>query len=256
MGGAVMADQAVTIYDSGGAPVEGGPERADSLETFIMRAASDASFDVGKLERLIALQERTQAAQRQQRFFEALASVQSQMPQLDQNGCIDYGSGKGKIPYAKLEDIDRAIRPIYSEAGFSVSWNSSPVMDGKMIRVVGTFSCFGHNETREMTGPVDLSGGKQPIQGHASTVAYLKRHVLKMFFNLIERGKDLDGAKVADLKPITESQADEIHRRLTDCGADLARFRKLFGVEKIANLKAGQLKEVYAQLETRERRPR
>jgi hypothetical protein len=84
-------------------------------------------------------------------------------------------------------------------------------------------------------------------------VAYLKRHVLKMFFNLIERGKDMDGARLADLKPISEKQADEIHMRLTDCAADLAKFKKLFQVEKIADLKAGQLKEVYAQIEQKER---
>ena len=221
---------------------------ANDLEQFIMRAASDPSFDVSKLERLIALQERSQAAQRKERFFEALALAQAQMPQLDQNGCIDYGAGKGKINYARIEDIDAQIQPIYSAAGFSVSWNSGPVMDGKMIRVEGTFSCHGHNETREMTGPVDNSGGKQPIQAVASTVAYLKRHVLKMFFNLIERGKDMDGARVKDLLPITEAQADEIHRRLMDCGADLAKFRKVFAVDKIADLKAGQLKEVEVQI--------
>ena len=52
-----------------------------------------------------------------------------------------------------------------------------------------------------------------------------------------------------DLLPITEAQADEIHRRLMDCGADLSKFRKVFAVEKIADLKAGQLKEVYVQIE-------
>jgi hypothetical protein len=101
------------------------------------------------------------------------------MPQLDQNGCIDYGSGKGKINYARIEDIDAQIRPIYSGAGFSVSWNSEPVMEGKMVKVQGTFSCHGHNETREMTGPVDNSGGKNGIQGVASSVAYLKRQISK-----------------------------------------------------------------------------
>lgn len=224
-----------------------------NLEQFIMRAASDASFDVSKLERLIALQERSQAAQRRERFYDALALAQAEMPQLDQNGCIDYGAGKGKINYARIEDIDAQIRPIYSRAGFSVSWNSKPVMEGKMLWVEGTFSCHGHNETREMTGPVDNSGGKQPIQAVASTVAYLKRHVLKMFFNLIERGKDLDGAKVRDLLPITQTQADDINTRLNDCGADVARFKKLFAIEKLADLKAGQLKEVYVQIEKKER---
>ena len=93
---------------------------ANDLEQFIMRAASDVSFDVSKLERLIVFQERfRKAAQRKERFFEALALAQAQMPQLDQTGCIEYGAGKGKINYARIEDIDAQIRPIYSAAGSS-----------------------------------------------------------------------------------------------------------------------------------------
>lgn len=178
------------------------------------------------------------------------------MPQMEQNGVIDYGAGKGKISYARMEDIDSIIRPIYGPLGFSVSWNSTPAFDGKMVRVVGTFSCHGHSEQLEMTGPLDTSGGKNGIQGVASTVAYLKRQVSKMFWNLVERGKDKDGAKVKDLLPIEQAQADDIMTRLQDCNADVEKFKKLFGVEKIEDLRAGQLKEVWRQLTIKEGKAR
>ncbi len=175
------------------------------LETFIMRACQDQTFDVAKLERLIALQERTTAA------------------------------------------------PIYAPLGFSVSWNSFPAFEGKMLRVVGTFSCHGHSETLEMTGPLDNSGGKNGIQGVASSVSYLKRQISKMFWNLVERGQDKDGANAKDLLPITQDQGDDITTRLKDCNADVAKFKKLFGVESIADLRAGQLKEVWRQLAIKEK---
>jgi hypothetical protein len=251
------------LFDAGGKPTataiatfeskEVSAQPADSLENFIMRAASDKSFDVEKLERLIALQERSQAAQRKERFYESLAAVQAQIPQMDQNGCIDYGQNKGKINYARLEDIDAAIRPIYSKYGFSVRWTSFPVMDGKLIRVVGTFTAHGHSEESEMTGPPDASGGKNEAQRGPSGASYLKRHITKQFWNIVERGKDMDGARVRDLLPITDKQADEIDMRLKDCGADIARFKKVFVVDRIADLKAGQLKEVYVQIEKKER---
>jgi hypothetical protein len=232
--------------------------QAQSLDQFIMRAAADHTFDVEKLERLLALRKEMETAQRKERFFDALALAQAQMPQLDQNGLITYtdretGRIKGSIPYAKLEDIDAVIRPIYSPLGFSVSWNTESVMDGKGLRVIGTFSAHGHSETRAMTGPNDASGGKNGIQGVASANAYLKRQITKNFWNLVERGKDLDGARAKDLLPITQGEADDINTRLTDCGADLVKFKKLFSVEKIADLKHGQLKEVYAQIEAKER---
>lgn len=229
---------------------------AQTLEQFLIRAASDPTFDVDKLERLIALKERMDAAQREKAFFESLALAQAEMPQIDQNGLIDYGAGKGKIPYAKLEDIDAIIRPLYSPYGFSVSWNSSSVMDGKMVRVEGTFAAHGHKETREMTAPIDTSGGKNGTQGVASTIAYGKRQITKMFWNLIERGKDVDGARLKDLQPITQEQADTINTRLQDCRADIDAFKRIFKVEKLADLKAGQLSEVWKQIERKEAQQR
>lgn len=228
-----------------------------TLDQFIIRGMTDPAFDVAKMQELLLMRERIQEGERRTRFHDALAVVQAQMPQIDQNGLIDYKTEKGKIPYAKLEDIDVIIRPIYSGSGFSVSWDSKSVFDGKMIEVTGSFSAFGHTERRTLTLPPDGSGGKNGTQAVASSVAYAKRHLLKMFFNLIERGADKDGAKMADLQPITQDQADTIRgllSELTNPPVNMPKFYKLFGVEKIEELKAGKLKAVHTEIEAAKRR--
>jgi hypothetical protein len=226
-------------------------QESQAMISMIERMVMDPQVDVEKLERLVALKERTDAARRRDEFYRALAACQAEMPQMYQNGVIDYGRGT-KISYAKLEDIDAQIKPIYTRYGFSVRWTSRPVMDGKLIEVIGTFTCGGHSETSEMTGPPDKSGGKNEAQAGPSGCAYLKRHITKQFWNLVERGRDLDGAKAADMVPITDTEADDIHRRLTDCKANVDSFKKVFGIEKIADLRHGQLKEAIRQIELKE----
>lgn len=225
------------------------PARASDLDQFIMLAAGRNDVSIDKLERLLAMKQEIEAARRKEAFFDALAKVQAAMPQVEQNGIIDYGQGKGKIAYAKMEDIDRVIRPIYSGQGFSVSWDSEPVFEGKMIRVTGTFAAHGHSETRQMTAPADGSGGKNAVQGVASTVAYLKRQVSKMFWNLIEKGADKDGAELAKLKPITQEQADDVRSKVQEVSGNMAALLKILKVDKVEEIRAGQLKEAYTVIE-------
>src|SRR3569833_2816918 len=84
-----------------------------SMDQFIMRAATDPTFDVEKLERLMALQERREAQTRKELFDAAKARVQAKAPRIQKNGLIYYPA-KGdkpatKIPYAKLEDVDASM---------------------------------------------------------------------------------------------------------------------------------------------------
>ena len=248
-----MSDTSLILDQSGRQMEAPQPQRASDLDQFIMMAATREDVSIEKLERLLVMKREIKATEQREQFFESLALVQSQMPQLEQNGLIDYGAGKGKIKYARYEDIDAVVRPLYSKYGFSVSWDSAPAFEGKMVKVTGTFSCHGHSEKREMTGPVDSSGGKNGIQGVASTVAYLKRQTLKMFFNMVERGHDKDGANPADLKPITQDQADTIRTQLVDLKADIGKFVSMLGVEKLEDIRVGQMKEVAAAIERKRR---
>ena len=223
---------------------------ANDLLSVIAQAVADPRIDVEKMERLLAMHERILEGDRKAEFNKALAAVQAKMPQLDQNGRIDYGKGQ-PIKYAKLEDIDDVIRPIYSAYGFAVAWDTQNEGDGKFIRIVGDFkhSC-GHSERRSVLMPIDSSGGKQPIQGVVSTISYGKRTLLKMFFNLIERGTDRDGAST---QKITEDQAQTIEDLIAESKANRGGFLQFMKVDRIESIAAGDYGKAINALETKRR---
>lgn len=214
------------------------------FESLIVRAMDDKTFDVEKLERLMAMMERKEAQERKEKFFAALARVQQTAPRITKYGLMDRGAGKGQIKFAKREDIDAVMRPIYQAEGFSVNWDA-PMHDGK-IRVIGRFTAFGHTEEREWWCAPDASGGKQGPQASGSTTSYGQRYISIMFWDIITEDEDTNGTTV---KPISQSQSDDVRSQLEEIQAALPRFFKLFGVTKLEELRTDQLKEVYARIE-------
>lgn len=215
----------------------------------IGQMANTPGFNVDAMKELVALKERIDSQERKGRFFDALARVQAKAPRITKNGLMDRGAGKGQIAYAKLEDIDAVMRPIYQPEGFSVTWNS-PMIDGK-IRVVGHFTAYGHTEEREWWCAPDTSGGKQPPQASGSTVSYGKRYISIGFWNIITEGEDTNGVEPENAPNITQQQADDLQTAIEEVG-DVSKFRNHFKINKLTDLKQGkQLKEAYALVESK-----
>ncbi len=211
---------------------------------------------IGVLERLVALQEKRDEQMRREKFFEALKRVQERAPRITKHGLMDRGPGKGQIPFAKREDIDAVMRPIYQQEGFSVNWDS-PMVDGK-LRVIGRFTAYGHTEEREWWCAPDASGGKQGPQAAGSTVSYGQRYISIMFWDVITEGEDNNGVKREDVEPVTQGQADDIRTRMNDLpqtrpGILLAKLCQKYGVERPEDLKIGQLPAALMDVVTTEK---
>lgn len=227
------------------------------LEALVVRAMNDPAFDVDKLERLMALMERKEAQERKERYDAALLRVQMAAPRIAQNGLMDRGVGKGQIPYAKREDIDAVMRPIYQREGFTVTWTGPTGDDGK-IHVIGKFSAHGHSELHEWICGPDASGGKTGPQAVSSTIAYGKRQISKMVWDIIEEGLDKNGAKREDVECISQAQADEIRTRMNDLsqkapGILLLKLCEMHGVKRPEEIKVGQLASALASVATTEK---
>ena len=136
------------------------PAQSLELDAFIQRALGDPNFDTNKvdvLERLLKVKREMEADQRRTLFFESLARVQANAGRVKKTGMMDRGPGKGQIPYAKREDIDAMLRPIYQAEGFTVTWDA-PINENR-IQVIGSFTAHGHTEKREWSCSPDTSGG-------------------------------------------------------------------------------------------------
>jgi ERF superfamily len=220
-------------------------QQASSLLDVIARVAMDPRADVEKLERLLAMQERVIADQRKQAFMAAMGRVAPKLPEIGRHGESHHGK------YARLEDIDRAVRPIISEEGLSMSFDSEEVPPNKVKVMCRLSHADGYSETKAITLAIDKSGSKNDAQAVLSTIAYGRRGLTKMFFNLIEAGEDLDGNNPA---LINEEQAREINTLIVDTKSNMAKFLKLIaGTERIEDIPARDFKRVINALEEKQR---
>lgn len=222
--------------------VRGGESETAIVLGGISRMALDPNVDVEKLERLLAMQERLLADQRRTAFDAALARLQEKLPQITKAGTILGTNGQARNKFARIEDIDAAIRPLCAEEGFSFSFDSKAV--GNAIEFTGKLAHReGHSETKTLTLPVDNGAGRNAVQSVGSTTSYARRYLLGMHLNLVTRDEDDDGMGGAGKEPITAAQVAELRKQLEESGANMERFLKWIGattLEEVVSAKYGQ----------------
>src|SRR5262245_45543401 len=104
----------------------------DSMMALIERAASDPSFDVQKMVALVEMRDRQLDRAAEEGFNEAMAKAQSAMDPIRR----DASNPQTKSKYASFEALDRALRPIYTEHGFALSWNEGTSPKPDHVRVI------------------------------------------------------------------------------------------------------------------------
>ena len=166
----------------------------DPMLALVERAARDPGIDVEKMEKLLAMAERVQARKAEAEYDSAMNAAQAEMRPV----ANDSDNPQTRSRYASYGALDRAVRPIYTAHGFSLSFGTrSPTAD----RV--TVTCrishrAGHTERVEIDMPADgkgAKGGDVMTKTHAtgSAVSYGMRYLLKMIFNIAAGEYDDDG---------------------------------------------------------------
>lgn len=201
-------------------------ENSTANMQLIARAAADPSIDAAKMLQLMELQERIMAREAEVAFNAAMARLQPKLPIITKRGKIEFESQrtgvKQSTPYARYEDIDAAIRPLLSEEGFSLSFDSEFAEKGIVYH--GTLAhSLGHSKRASMVLPADTSGSKNSLQAIGSTVSYAKRYLVGMLLNIITKGQDDDGQAVGYL---TDQEASTIIDMIAACGLTPARQTK------------------------------
>jgi hypothetical protein len=229
------------------------PQPKDLLQV-IAQAVADPRMDVAKMEKLLDMHERIVKDQRKTAYKAAMARLAPKLPQIDRHGHVVHETKSGPPVdrrYSKYEDIDEAIRPLYSAEGFSLSWDTAEGPGGK-IRVIGTCShAEGHDESRQLDLPHDSSGSKNPVQAVASTISYGKRLITEMIFNLVSKGQDVDGESIAT---ITEEQVLNLQGLITEVKADKTRFLLYMKATNLEGILARDYVRAVAELNRKRKR--
>ena len=159
---------------------------------------NNAAIDV--IERLAALREKELARQAEVEFVEALNRVQSKIKRI----APDLENPETHSRYATYAAIDRVIRPIYSDEGFSMSFSDADCPKPDHIRILCYLSRGGHTRTYMKDMPVVTTGpkGKEFMTlTHATAGAdsYAKRYLVKDIWNIAIGEDDADGNTAADI---------------------------------------------------------
>jgi hypothetical protein len=185
--------------------------------TVIERVATDPAADMGKLEKMLDMQERVIERESQQAFAADMSAMQSEMPRV-------FKMAQGhNITYARLEDINDSIRPVLQKHGFCVTFKTEQT-DLKSVSITAICSHkLGAKQETTLVLPLDTSGSKNAVQAVGSTVSYGKRYAMCALLN-ISTGDDTNGfnlgksaEEVSGKSPVSQ---DDIKRLFEYLSAD------------------------------------
>lgn len=209
---------------------------ASSIMDVISRAASDPTVNVDKLERLMAMYERITSRSAEQAFNEAMSAVQTEMRPI----AADANNPQTKSMYASYLALDRAMRPIYTKHGFSLSYNTADGAPEGHVRVVCDVAKGGYSKPYHVDMPADgkgAKGGDVMTKTHAagSAFTYGQRYLIKMIFN-IAVGEDDDGNRAGAGPLITSEQVGDLQALLDEVKADKAKFLDWLNVGSLSEI--------------------
>lgn len=203
------------------------PPPAMQMLQMIEKAANNPRMNVDKMREMMFLQKEFMAIHAENEFNAAMARLQPKLPFIDKKGRIAFEDNKGNqrnTPYARFEDIEGQIRPLYSAEGFSTSYDVETVVvqgakEPFMVIILTISHALGHKRTfKSPPMPADTSGKKNAIQALGSTQSYGKRYCLTNGFGIVVKGEDDDGKKGGAEAAKKDSFADKVGKQAKTTG--------------------------------------
>ena len=225
-----------------------------AIMALVSRAATDPTFDVGKLEQLLKLQEQWQATQARKEYVAAMAAFKADPPKLVKNKHVRFQTSKGVTEYdhATHSEVTDKIVAALAKHGLSHCWNVEQ-SEGR-IRVTCTITHVGgHSESVSMISAADDSGGKNALQALASATTYLQRYTLLAATGMSTSEMDAADTDGRDdrVQYITEKQIADLEAKISEVGANRERFLKYIKVDSIEDILAEKYRAAIAALEAK-----
>lgn len=221
----------------------------------IIQIALEKGTDIATLKELMGLQERHQANMARTAYGEAMAKAQADMRPVS----ADASNPQTKSKYASYHALDKAIRPIYTRNGFSLSFDTAEGAPPDHIRIVCNVQhVSGHLKTPHLDMPADgkgAKGGDVMTKTHAAGAAltYGRRYLLSMIFN-IAVGDDTDGNApsrkelAGGNQPITPDEFILLRDLIEKTGAVEAKVLEAIGASSLELLTQKQFRESVIRL--------
>jgi ERF superfamily len=185
-------------------------ERRDVTPMELIQSAIMQGASIDTIERLTKLQREMVEYEAKVGFNEALHRAQTKMRRIS----ADATNPQTKSRYASYPQLDRVLRPLYTEEGIALSFDTVDCPINEHVRVVCDVSRGGYTKRYQIDMPADgkgAKGGDVMTKTHAmgAGVAYGMRYLLKMIFNVAVGEDDKDGNDpngAGDSVPMVEAE--------------------------------------------------
>lgn len=241
-----MNDQAIAIRPSPATFM--APAPITPME--MLNQAVERGADIEVLTKLMDLQERWEANQARKAFDEAIANAKAEIGPVIRNTTGHNGK------YADFAAIARTVDPHISKEGLSYRFRSDQTEKTLTVTCILRHKA-GHSEETTLTGPIDASGNKTPIQGIGSSATYLQRYTLVLALGLAAAHDD-DGnaargaAADATGECLSDDQLVKIRARLKQIAESEDRFLKYLKVERLEDVWASKFGEIMKILDMKD----
>lgn len=224
------------------------PVPPTTLDQQIILAAADPRVDVAKMKELTTLRRQLRMEEAEETFNIALQAAQQEMRPIE----ADANNPSTHSKYATLYAVDKALRPIYSKHGFSLSFNTADCPLPNHTRVLCLVSRGLYTRDYQYDVAIDAKGPKgndvmNKTHAGGSALSYGKRYLMLMIFNVTigdpGRRSDDDGNAAGGAPSITDAQTKELIKLLDEAGGDKVKFCAAFGVDGIALIAAKDFDE-------------
>jgi hypothetical protein len=215
-------------------------DEAAGFMAILERMATNPAVDPQKMQAVLDVHERILNKRSLAEFNQAFARLAGKMPRIKRDGSVSYADKQGNkteaFKFARWEDIMASIQPDLVAEGFALTFKAAPrTGDGGGLLVTGRLlHAGGHSEEATIPLPLDMSGGKNNLQGYGSTFSYGKRYTATMLLNIVTEGEDDDAN--ATLQFITDKQLAELRALIDEVQPDLDKFCEYLKVKALPDL--------------------
>jgi hypothetical protein len=179
-----------------------------------LQHALEKGVDADSLEKLLNMQERVLDRQSEQAYAQSMVEVQMKMPAITQN-CTNEQT---RSSYSDMGQILKQITPVYTAAGFAVSFGNGKAQEANEVRVTcDVMHSQGHSKPYYIDIPLDMAGikgqvNKTAVHGTASAISYGQRYLIKLIFNLNTTDDDDGNAAGGDTRSAIDVDNEWISR--------------------------------------------
>ena len=210
------------------------PEIVENNYDKVISLAIEQKADLATIEKFMDLRDRWEKNEARKAYFLALSEFKKEII------CVkkDKENKQYSSKYASEDSLMNTVNPILGKYGLSATFEFDQT-NPDLLKV----TCFlthssGHREAIFLSGGLDKSGAKNPLQQLKSTDTYLRKALYSAITGISASNDDADddGNSSSEIKYLTEAEAVTIISIVTDKQVDLKKFLAYMNAESIEKI--------------------